>query len=179
MNTFSDPERVVEQGDFFPGQEVADFGVGSGAYTMAIARKIAGDSKSRVFAIDVQRNLLDRVATEAETEHLDSVNVVWGDLETIGGSRLKDESVSAVLIANTLFQLEDKKTTLKEAWRVLRPDGRLIIVDWSESFGNIGPKEDHVVTETAAKALAEEAGFTFDRSLNAGEHHYGFMSRKN
>ena len=179
MNTFSDPQNIVEQGDFFPGQEVADFGVGSGAYTMAIARKIAGDPKSRVFAIDVQRDLLDRVASEAENEHLDSVNVVWGDLETQGGSRLKDASVSAVVIANTLFQLEDKKAVLKEAWRVLRSDGRLIIVDWSESFGNIGPKEDHIVTEATAKTLTEETGFIFDRNLKAGEHHYGFMSRKN
>jgi ubiquinone/menaquinone biosynthesis C-methylase UbiE len=103
---------------------------------------------------------------------------VWGDVDEKHGSRLRDNSIDYVFLVNTLFQLEDKKTAIQEIRRVLKTEGKLILVDWSESFGNIGPREDHVVSEETARLLAEENGFIFEKKLEAGEHHYGILARK-
>ena len=177
MNTFSDPQKIIEQCDIFPGQHLADLRVGSGAYTLAIAQKIEADTKSRVFAIDIQKDLLSRLDTEAKEKKLSCIHIIWGDIETPEGTRLKAGSINTVLIANTLFQVDERKQLIQEAKRIMHPEGRLIIIDWSESFGNIGPKPDDVVSEETARALCEEVGCIFDRSLDAGEHHYGFIMR--
>ena len=71
-----------------------------------------------------------------------------------------------------------RREMLREAQRILKKNGRLVIIDWSESFGNIGPKPDHVVSASAAKLLCQEAGFEFLKSIHAGEHHYGFIVKK-
>ena len=81
-------------------------------------------------------------------------------------------------MTNTLFQVENKVNVFKEAWRVLKLDGTLVVIDWSESFGGLGPHPEAVVDEAAARALAETAGFVFERSFDAGDHHYGLAFRK-
>lgn len=67
---------------------------------------------------------------------------------------------------------------LKEAARILKSGGRLILIDWLESFGNIGPKEEDVVGEKTAKNLAQDCMLEFDKDIQVGEHHYGFIARK-
>lgn len=178
MNTFSDPQKIVDQLDLSPELHIADFGSGAGNYVMAIAHKLKGSSTAKVFAVDVQKELLNRIHQQAEQENLSSVHIIWGDIEEENGSRLRHESIDVVIVANTLFQVGEKVSMLKEVRRVLKPGGKLVIVDWSESFGNIGPKENEVISEETAKLLCEEQGFSFDRTLEAGEHHYGFITRK-
>ena len=178
MNTFSNPQEIVEQLPIFAGQKVADFGAGSGSYTFLLAKKVAGGQSGAVYAVDVQQNMVDSIVAEARKQNLTHVHGVWGDLEAPKGSRLRDASIQAVLMANTLFQTEHPAKVIREAQRVLAPDGLLIIIDWSESFGNIGPKEDHVITQEAARLLIEEYNFEIEKPFDAGEHHYGIIARK-
>lgn len=178
MNTFSDPQKIIEYFPIFSGQKVADFGAGSGAYTFLLAEKVKGGTQGAVYAVEVQKNLVEQLSATAEKKGMSYVHPVWGDIESPKGSRLRDGSVNAVLVANTLFQVDHPGNVIKEARRVLGYEGVLIIIDWAESFGNIGPKQDHVISKDAAELLIAEHGFEIERSFNAGEHHYGFIARK-
>jgi len=178
MNTFSDPQKIIDQLEIFPGQQVADLGAGSGAYSLAMAEKLKGNPDSRVFAIDIQKELLSRIDALAESKKLSSVHIIWGNIEQEKGTCLRGDSLDKVLIANTLFQVEHKKNVIKEAYRILQPGGQLIIIDWSESFGNIGPKPDHIISQETAQLLCKEIGFTASETIQAGEHHYGFIATK-
>jgi len=178
MNIFSDPIKIVEQLEFFPGQHLADLGSGNGNYTFACAEKLKGDSNSRIFAVDVQKNLLERILKESQEKKLDSVRIIWGDIEEELGSRLNHDSIDFVLITNTLFQVKHKKGLLNEAKRIVKKGGLIALVDWSDSFGNIGPHPEEVISEQTARLLCEEVGLVFERKINTGEHHYGFIVRK-
>jgi ubiquinone/menaquinone biosynthesis C-methylase UbiE len=180
MNTFSDPRKIIEQLPIFSGQKIADFGAGNGAYTFELAKKTQkGSNQGAVYAIDVVQNMVEQIAAEARTQNLNTVHAIWSDLESEKGSKLRDSSIQAVVIANTLFQAEHPARLIKEARRILTDHGILIVIDWRESFGNIGPKEGHIITEDAARLMVEEHGFTIDKSLTAGEHHYGFVANIN
>jgi ubiquinone/menaquinone biosynthesis C-methylase UbiE len=171
---FSDPQQVIQQAGLQDGAIVADFGAGSGHYSIA-AGKIVG-SNGRVYAIDIQKELLARLQREAQGQGVGNIEVVWGDIESPQGSKLTQGSVDLVMIANVLFQIERRAVVVAEAQRVLRPGGKLLLVDWRESFGGIGPKPADVIPPTLAKELAVKAGFTFERELSdAGEHHYGLV----
>lgn len=173
---FSDPQRNIEQFGLSEGMRVADFGAGSGFYTLAAAARVGRDG--RVYAIDIQPGLLDRLKDASHGEEVSTVEVVQGDLERLGGSKLDDNTMDAVLVCNVLFQVADKDTFLKEAWRVLKPGGRLLLVDWRDSFGGMGPQAEYVVTETVARELVSRAGLVAEKSIQAGEHHYGVVFRK-
>lgn len=178
MNLFSDPQKIINSLDIFPGQQIADLGAGSGTYSLALAEKTKGGN-SKIYAVDIQKDLLERLDKEAQSRGITSIHIIWGDIETEKGSRLRHDSIDTVLIANTLFQTEHKKKLIQEAYRILKPGGRLIIIDWSESFGNIGPKPESVISASAAETLCSENGFQKDRTFDAGGHHYGFIMHKN
>lgn len=173
---FSNPERNIEQLGLSQGAQVADFGVGSGAYTLAAARKVG--ETGTVYAIDVQRGLIDRVKNLAQDETLENVEVLEGDLEHAGGSKLGDASVDVVIIANVLFQIENKDVCIQEALRILRPKGRVLCIDWKDSFGGLGPHADAVLPFTAAKELFERNGLSVEKQIQAGDHHYGVVLRR-
>jgi ubiquinone/menaquinone biosynthesis C-methylase UbiE len=172
---FAHPRRNVAALGVEPGMNVADFGSGSGIYVLHIAEAL--EHSGRVYAIDVQRDLLQRVKNEAQRRGFKNVDVIWTDLERPGSSKLADQTLDLVLISNLLFQVENKAAVLSEAWRILKPTGKLAIIDWSDSFGGMGPQKQDVVTKESALALARENGFELQREFSAGAHHYGMLLR--
>jgi ubiquinone/menaquinone biosynthesis C-methylase UbiE len=173
---FSDPKHNIEQFGLADSMIVADLGAGSGFYTLEVAKAVAPTGK--VYAIDVQRDLLERIKKEANASHIRNVDIIAGDLEKLGGSKLRESSCNAAIASNILFMIEDKKAFLTEVKRILKPKGRLLLVDWSGSFGHMGPHPDHVVYKDDAMKLAISLGFVFDKEIHAGAHHYGIIFRK-
>jgi ubiquinone/menaquinone biosynthesis C-methylase UbiE len=173
---FAHPSKNLGALGIEPGMLVADFGAGSGAYVLDIAKRLG--SAGRVYAIDVQKDLLRRIHTEAHKRGIDkSIEFIWGDLEAAGGSKVGDGKLDLVLISNLLFQVPDKPAVLREARRILKPSGRLALIDWSESFNSMGPRREDIVGKEQALALLRKEGFELMREFHAGAHHYGLILR--
>ncbi|MEX0924838.1 MAG: methyltransferase domain-containing protein [Candidatus Paceibacterota bacterium] len=169
----TDPAHNCEQLGLQPGQHVADLGSGAGYYTIELAKRVGTEGK--VFAIDVRKDLLEKVKSAARDEGFENVEVAWGNIEVENGTRLRSDSIDVVIIANTLFQIEDQAGLARETVRILKPKGTLLVVDWTGSHGGIGPVEEQVVPEEKARELFELAGLEFANSISTGEHHYGFI----
>lgn len=176
LTGFAHPARNVSALGVEPGMKVADFGSGSGAYVLAIAEALAGSGQ--VYAIDIQKDLLRRTKNEAEKKGYKNVEILWADLEAPLGSKIADDALELVLISNLLFQIEDKRQVLHEAKRILRPNGRLAVIDWSESFGGMGPVKEDVVKKEDVLTLARAVELTFVKEFPVGAHHYGLIFRK-
>jgi ubiquinone/menaquinone biosynthesis C-methylase UbiE len=172
---FADPIKNIEELNLREGMRVADLGSGAGHYSFEAARRV-GD-EGRVFAVDVQKDLLTKVQSEARRQNLHHVEIIWGDFEKIGGSKLSDQSVDAVILSNVLFQVEKKETLLEEVKRIIRPGGEVLIVDWSDSFSGLGPRLEDVFPKEKAKELFQKNGFKIERELFPGDNHYGFVAK--
>lgn len=170
---FADPARNIKLFGIEHGMKVADFGAGTGAYTLEIAKTLSGSGK--VYAIDIQKDLLRRIHSEAQKRALKNIEIIWADLEVRGSSKISDHTVDRAILSNLLFQLPNKSVALEEAKRVIKPNGRVILIDWSESFGGMGPHKNDVLSKTAAKALASSVGLRVEDEFSAGAHHYGLI----
>ncbi|MCF7865202.1 MAG: class I SAM-dependent methyltransferase [Candidatus Pacebacteria bacterium] len=170
---FSDPNKVISELFVAEGMTVADFGSGAGFYTLALAKKVG--PYGRVFAIDSHPDFLKRIKNEAVRTGLQNVEVIQGDLESKKGSGLVTASVDRIVIANTLFSLENLDEIVSETKRVLKHDGKVVVIDWNESYGQIGPHPDHVVTKDEAREIFEKEGFHLESFIDAGSHHYGML----
>ena len=173
---FTNPVKSVAALDLSQGNVVADFGSGSGVLSIQIAHRIG--TTGTVYSIDIQKELVETLHTNALESGLSNIEVIWGNVEEDGGSKLNDEFVDAVVCSNLLFQVEEKDGVLKEAHRILKHGGKLLIVDWVGSFGNLGPTEDMVFNETDARQYAKDAGFNFQKEVPAKEYHYGLVFTK-
>lgn len=170
---FAHPPRTIAALGIQSGMHVADFGSGSGAYVLGIAKQLEGSG--HIYAIDVQRDLLRRVKNEAHKEGYKNLDIIWCDLEMPRASKLADRHLDLVLVSNLLFQVEKKEAVLAEAWRILKPSGRLAIIDWGDSFGGMGPQKRDVVSKDRALELARSSGFDLIKTFDAGAHHYGLL----
>ena len=172
---FTDPVQVLESFGLEPNMKIADLGAGSGAYSIAAAKRI-GDGK--VYAVEVQKELLAKIKNDADREGLSNIEYLWGDIEEHNGTRIGDRLCDVAIISNTLFQVENRDETLLEASRVLKPGGKLLLVDWEDSFGGLGPEAKMVISPEKARELCEKAGFEFVREFDPGAHHYALVYKK-
>jgi ubiquinone/menaquinone biosynthesis C-methylase UbiE len=175
-SSFLHPAETLHAVGLHEGDHVADFGAGSGFFTRAAAREVGVHGV--VWAVDVNQDLLPRVKNMCQTEGLDNVEVVHGDVSTPGGSHLPDATFDLVIAANILFATENKAALLGEIARVLKVGGRALLVDWTDSHGGLGPHPDHVVTMGAVKKLCIDADLDVVGDIPAGAYHWGLCVRK-
>ncbi len=167
---FSDPVANIAKLGINDGMKVVDLGAGSGFYSIESAKRVG--VSGRVYAVDVQKDLLDHIRSNGVSLGLRNIEVVWGNAEKVGGTKLREGIADRVIASNVLFQIEKFDDFVLEIKRILKPEGRVLIVDWSE-LSPIGPKV--IVAGAKAQALFEKAGFKLEQSFNAGDHHYGLV----
>lgn len=170
---FSTPELCLSQFNIEPGMVVADLGCGIGAYTFELAQRVTTSGK--VIAVDVQKNLVESLAATCKEKNLTHVTVLWDDMDDANGIALQDASIDRIVIANILFQLDDIQKFASEVKRILKPRGQILLVEWSDSFGGLGPTPQHVISADRTQELFDKVGLVVYKTINAGDHHYGFV----
>ena len=164
---FLNPQEILEKLDLKESMAAVDFGCGSGGWAIPLAKIL---NKGRVYAIDVLEEPLSALRGRAKMEGL--VNIITQRADVEKGTKLPNFSVDLVLMTNLLFQVDDKKPVFEEAKRVLKPSGRLLVVDWKKT-GPFGPK-DKVSAEEVRK-IAEECGFKMEEEFNTGKYHFALI----
>lgn len=177
---FLHPSIVSQYLEILPGMRVADFGCGSGHWAIILGRAVGPSGK--VFAVDVQESALEATRAQARSSHLGNIETIRANVEIPGATAIKDATVDAVMISNMLFQADEKAHVAAEAARILKPGGRVFLIDW-ETDGepltpSLGPPRAQRVTRQNAEQLFTSEGFRFEKEFNAGSHHYGIIFRK-
>lgn len=170
--TFAHPPSHIAEIGVEPGMIVADFGSGSGAHVFAFAEAVT--KEGRVYAIDVQRDLLTRIKNEAKRRDARHIDALWSDLELPGGSKLADGHVDIVFISNLFFQLNAKHVAFAEARRIVKPSGLFVII---ERNGAPGLHLNNLLSKNEVFSLARRADFEPIREFDAGSHHFGIVFR--
>ncbi len=170
---FADPKNNILQLGVREGMKVADLGAGTGHYSLAAAAAVGHDG--RVYAIDIQKDILTHVLDSAHARGLRNIETLWGNIENKGGTKLRDQSMDAVIISNVLFQIEHKENMVAECLRISKPGGKVLVVDWAGAYGGMGPDAQHVVSEHSAEELFITGGFHKGKDFRAGAHHYAIV----
>lgn len=168
---FADPVKNLKAFGLKEDMIVADLGAGTGFYSVAAAGMVP---KGKVYAVEVQKDFLDKIKAKVAEAHLSNVETLWGNVEKIGGSKIKDGVVDAVIASNILFQVEDGDKFIDETRRILGQGGQVLLIDWSTSLGHI----EKIIPKLVAREMFERKGFTWERDIDAGANHYGMILRK-
>lgn len=152
----------------------ADFGTGPGHWAMELSRRLM---KGLVYAVDIQESYLSALKGRIEQNYLENIRLLQRDLTEPKGSGLPEASLHVVILANVLFQIEDKKAVLTEAYRVLKPRGQLLVVDWRQETPMM--RHQRAASLEEIEALADQIGFQVTEQLAADEYHFGLIFKKN
>jgi len=176
-NELLDAWKILRRLGVKTGSRVADFGCGGAGHFIIPAAQLAG-AETTVFAVDILKSALSTVSTKAMAEGIYNIKTVWSNIEIVGATNIKAGSLDFVLLVNNLFQSKEYENILKEAWRLLRHGGRLLVVDWSDQPTPFGPAMVDRVKEEEVQALVEKLNLKLIDHFQAGTYHYGQIYEK-
>jgi len=120
------PVRVMDEIGVKPGMTVADVGAGDGWFTFYLAERVG--PLGRVIAEDIDAQALKVVREKSAQERVSNVFVLLGGMED---PKLPAGAVDVALMVNVLSALGNAKNFLGNLAKGLKPDGRLVVIDWN------------------------------------------------
>lgn len=173
---FFDPEATLKKlGLNSACRNVVDFGGGYGTFTIPAARIVSGI----VYALDIEPEMVEVIRRKAEQACLNNVEVRQRDF-VVDGSGLPDASVDYVMLFNILHA-EERMTLLREAWRVLTPEGTLAVIHWNyDPRTPRGPSMEIRPKCEQCRSWTEQVGFELlpPGLIDLPPYHYGFVFRR-
>ena len=148
------PEAVLAHLDLKPGETVADIGAGSGYFTLRLARAVGPGGK--VYAVDIDRGMLEFIERRARQERLNNIQTVLADPHD---PKLPAYSLDLVFICDTLHHISDRDKYYWLLARGLKPGGRFVDVDFHKRPLPIGPPVEMKIAKSAMIDEAKLAGF--------------------
>ncbi len=166
---FADPIKNLRAFTLSEDDIVADLGAGSGYYSLFASTLVP---RGKVYAIEIDKHLLETIRRKVKEAHIKNIEIIWGNIEKAGGTKLGDSVADAVIASNVLFQLESKDVFIKEIKRILKPKGKVLLVDWRED--SVMGNKISITKERALEMFTRE-GFMKGNEIDAGSHHYGII----
>lgn len=146
-----------------PAGRYADLGVGDGLLTMMLA-----EVAERVTAVDISGEMLAQLRQRAESKGLRNIETVEADIAELP---LPDRSHDLVVLSQALHFVKSPLRPLQEARRILKPDGRLLVIDLlAHNEDWVRERLQHELlgfTEQGLRELIERAGFDAPRLFRA------------
>jgi len=147
------PDDVLRALELEPGMTVADVGAGTGYFAVRLARAVPG---GEVLATDLEPNMVRFLRERARREQLPNLRPIQA---TATASGLVTASVHRILVVHVWHHLPNRGEFARGLASALRPDGKLVIVDFSPNAHRGPPASLRVAPETVVAEL-EGAGLS-------------------
>lgn len=176
-NNLLNAQKILERAGVTQKMKVGDFGCGSTALFTLTAAKLVGKD-GLVYAVDILKSVLMTVEERVRTQNLGNIKTVWSNLEIYKAAKIPDNSLDFGFLINTLFQTKKDSEVVKEAARMIKPGGKLLVVDWKKIGVPFGPPIEVRVDPNEIRQAAKQIGLEEQEEFEVGPYHFGIMFLK-
>lgn len=148
------------------GGVYADFGAGSGAFTLALRELVGLDAT--IYAVDKDRGALEELENSHRARFNSTFNLTL--LPNDFSRPLEIPPLDGIVMANSLHFFKEKEKILRHVSGFLKPNGALIVIEYNVDRGNLWVP--HPLTFESFQSLASKAGFTEPRLLAKAPSHF-------
>lgn len=151
-------EAAIEALGLKPGMTVADVGAGTGYMSIKMARKVGPSGK--VYANDIQPEMLAMLSKNARAANVSNVETVVG---TTSGTNLPRGQMDLVLLVDVYHEFSEPEKMLRDLRETLKPDGRLVLIEYRGEDPAVPIRPEHKMTVAQVRTELEAEGFTLAR----------------
>jgi SAM-dependent methyltransferase len=151
------PRLAVRLLHLQPGMQVADIGAGSGYYSELLSRAVG--PMGRVYAVDIQPGMIRLIEERARRRNLTNVTPVLG---AVADPKLPDTAVDLALLVDVYHEFSDPQAMLRRIRSALRPDGRLVLLEFRKEDPAIPIRAEHKMSVEEARIEIEPEGYRLD-----------------
>ena len=153
-----DPDLAISILKIPKGAIVADIGAGSGYMTIRMAQRVG--PTGRVYANDLQPQMLDILGRRLAEERISNVTLVQG---TVDDPKLPPGSLDLEILVDVYHEFSRPQAMLQRLREALKPDGRLVLLEYRKEDPSIPIRLEHKMTVAEARMEVEAEGFTLSR----------------
>jgi len=154
------PDLAIKLLNFQPGMMVADIGAGVGYYSMKIASLVGPAGK--VYASDIQPEMLRMLRRRLEKAKVKNVVPV---LATETSAGIEAGIIDLALLVDVYHEFSRPQAMLKSLRDALKPDGRLVLLEFRKEDASVPIREEHKMSVATAKQELEAEGFVLEKVL--------------
>ncbi|MEQ8154672.1 MAG: class I SAM-dependent methyltransferase [Clostridiaceae bacterium] len=163
------PMETLKRAGLNEKMTVCDIGAGTGVFAFPAAEI----TDNTVYALDISDGmieLLERRKTERGIENLQIRKVVSSDLP------VENNAVDLIIMVTVLHEIEDKVSLFAEIRRILRAEGKMMVIEFHKKETPMGPPVDHRISEDSVEEILEKEGFDIEDKVLLGENFYGIVA---
>ena len=167
------PEEALDAIGVTKGMVAADVGAGTGYFTLRIARRVGPEG--RVYGVDIQPEMLEKLHANAAREKLTNIETVLGGE---ADPKLPAGKLDLVMMVDVYHELSRPQEMLRAVRASLKPDGRLVLLEYRKEDPAVLIKPDHKMTVKEAKAEVEAEGYKLDKVIETLPRQHILIFRK-
>ena len=154
------PDGALDALGIKPGMVVADVGAGTGYMTLKMATRVGPSGK--VYAEDVQPEMLTRLRQNAAAAKLANIQTVLGGE---ADPKLPPGALDLILLVDVYHEFSQPQRMLRKMRESLKPDGRLVLLEYRKEDPSIPIRPEHKMSVQEVKLELEAEGFHLDQVL--------------
>lgn len=176
-NALIDPQIVVAKAQISERMRVGDLGCGrTGHFVFPLAAAVG--EYGLIYAVDILKDVLANIDRRAQQENVKQIKTVWSNLEMFGATKIESSSLDIALLINILFQSNRRSEIIREAVRMLKQGGKLLVVDWKRIATPLGPSVEGRLNKENLLAVCQRLGLELMEEFEAGVYHFGMVFLK-
>jgi len=148
------PEKVINALDLSPTAVIADIGAGGGYFTKRFADHLG--PSARIYAVDVQDIMIERLQERVTTEKLENVEVIKAPFDD---PTLPDDTCDLVFFSSVYKEIQDRPAYMQKVRKALKPEGRVAILEYRVHELAPGPPRNMRLSPKQITEEMEAAGF--------------------
>ena len=168
------PQKAIAALHLRPGMNVGEIGAGTGFYALRIARLI---EPGTFYANDIQSGMLEMLHKNADEGHVTNIQPVLG---TQSDPRLPAGKLDYVLLVDVYHELSEPQLMLRNIARVLKPDGKLVLLEFRKEDPAVPIRPEHEMTVKDVTAELSAEGYVLDHLVETlpWQHMFFFRLRR-
>ncbi|HSV49976.1 MAG TPA: class I SAM-dependent methyltransferase [Candidatus Acidoferrales bacterium] len=164
------PEEVLSE--LKKGMMFVDVGCGDGYFSLMAAKKVG--PAGTVYAVDIDGARVELLKDKADEEGLENIVAAVGRAED---TVYCEGCADMVFYSMDLHDFDDPQKVLQNAHAMLKPQGRLVDLDWKKMQMEFGPPEHIRFSEEKVAEMLKATGFVVESAKSAGPYHYLIVAK--
>ncbi len=154
------PDQAIHLLGLRPGMTVADVGAGTGYMSLRMARRVGPTGK--VYANDLQPEMLEKLRANSQREKLTNVETVQG---TASDPNLPKNAIDLVLLVDVYHEFSEPQAMLDHIREALKPDGRLVLLEYRKEDPRVPIRPEHKMSVAEVRTEVEAEGYKLDQVI--------------
>ena len=167
------PDAALDAIGIARGATVADVGAGAGYITWRLAERVGPGGK--VYANDIQPEMLDLLRKNVAARHLTNVETLLG---TEDDPKLPAGQIDLILLVDVYHEFSQPQKMLRKMRESLKSYGRLVLLEYRKEDPNIPIRPEHKMSVEEVRAEVQPEGFRFEKNLRTLPRQHILIFRK-